>query len=106
MTVSYSWRGEFKNEALNALHADAFERPNATYDWWTQINRYSLGWVCARNGETLVGFVNVASDGGVRAFILDTIVARQAQRQGIGAEMVLIAIRESRKAGCEWLRRL
>jgi ribosomal protein S18 acetylase RimI-like enzyme len=51
----------------------------------------------------LVGFVNVGWDGGVHAFILDTIVAPQAQRQGIGAEMVSIAVQEARKAGCEWL---
>jgi hypothetical protein len=34
----------------------------------------SLGWVCARNKDELVGFVNVAWDGGAHAFILDAIV--------------------------------
>jgi tRNA(Met) C34 N-acetyltransferase TmcA len=27
----------------------------------------------------------------------------RVQRQGIGTEMVAMAIREARKAGCEWL---
>ncbi len=103
ISVSYPWRGQFTNEALNALHAEAFERPNSNDDWWAQVNRYSLGWVCANLDEVLVGFVNVVWDGGVHAFILDTIVAPQSQRHGVGTEMVSMAVRETRKAGCEWL---
>ena len=59
--------------------------------------------MCANVDEVLVGFVNVVWDGGVHAFILDTIVAPQAQRHGVGTEMVSIAVREARRAGCEWL---
>ena len=103
MSVSYSWRSQFTNEALNGLHANAFERPNSSDDWWAQVNRHSLGWVCANLDEVLVGFVNVLWDGGVHAFILDAVVAPQAQRRGIGAEMLSMAVREARKAGCEWL---
>ncbi len=103
ISVSYSWRGQFTNEALNALHAEAFERSNSNDDWWAQVNRYSLGWVCANLDEVLVGFVNVVWDGGVHAFILDMIVAPQSQRHGVGTGMVSMAVRETRKAGCEWL---
>jgi len=103
MSVSYSWRGEFKNEALNALHSEAFKHPNSNDDWWAQVNQHSLGWVCANDDEAFIGFLNVAWDGGVHAFILDVVVARPAREQGIGTEMVSIAVREARKAGCEWL---
>ena len=103
MSVSYSWRGQFSNEALNTLHAEAFGRQNSNDDRWAQVNRHSLGWVCANLDEVLVGFVNVVWDGGVHAFILDTIVAPQSQRHGVGTEMLSIAVREARKAGCEWL---
>jgi ribosomal protein S18 acetylase RimI-like enzyme len=103
MAVSYSWRGQFSNEALNTLRAEAFGRQNSNDDWWAQVNRHSLGWVCANLDEVLVGFVNVVWDGGVHAFILETIVAPQAQRHGVGTEMLSIAVREARKAGCEWL---
>jgi hypothetical protein len=34
--------------------------------------------VCARQGRELVGFVNVAWDGVVHAFVLDTMVAFDA----------------------------
>jgi GNAT superfamily N-acetyltransferase len=67
------------------------------------VNQHSLGWVCANDDEAFIGFLNVAWDGGVHAFILDVVVARPAREQGIGTEMVSIAVREARKAGCEWL---
>jgi GNAT superfamily N-acetyltransferase len=101
--VSYSWKDKFSNDDLNALHAEAFLHPVLKDDWWAQVNRHSVGWVCAKDGGSLVGFVNVAWDGGVHAFIVDTMVASASRRQGIGAQMVLIAAREARKAGCEWL---
>jgi GNAT superfamily N-acetyltransferase len=54
------------------------------------------------NGE-LVGFVNVAWDGAVHAFILDTLVMGRARRHGVGTELITVAIREARAAKCEWL---
>jgi hypothetical protein len=44
-------------------------------DWQGQVEGHSLGWVCARDGGELVGFVNVPWDGGVHAFIVDTVMA-------------------------------
>jgi ribosomal protein S18 acetylase RimI-like enzyme len=85
------------------LHAEGFAHPVLPDDWKGQIERYSLGWVCARKGEELVGFVNVAWDGGVHAFILDTLVTARARRQGVGTRMVEIAENEARAAKCEWL---
>jgi GNAT superfamily N-acetyltransferase len=63
----------------------------------------ALGWVCAREGGELVGFVNVAWDGGSHAFVIDTLVAVAVRRCGIGVELVKVAEREARAAGCEWL---
>jgi ribosomal protein S18 acetylase RimI-like enzyme len=103
MTVRYEWRGAFGNPEVNALHAEAFGHRLLEDDWRAQVERWSLGWVCAREGDELVGFVNVAWDGGVHAFVLDTIVARRTQRRGIGRELVRIAVDESSAAGCEWL---
>jgi predicted N-acetyltransferase YhbS len=56
-----------------------------------------------RDGGALVGFVNVAWDGGDHAFLLDTKVASEHQRQGIGAALVGHAARHAKAAGCEWL---
>jgi GNAT superfamily N-acetyltransferase len=59
--------------------------------------------VCARDGDALVGFVNVAWDGAVHAFVLDTMVTSAARRRGVGTQLVAVAVREARSAGCEWL---
>jgi len=52
--------------------------------------------VCARDGSELAGYVNVAWDGGVHAFILDTLVTARRQRQGIGIELVALAVEQAR----------
>jgi GNAT superfamily N-acetyltransferase len=103
MTIRYEWRGGFANPELNALHAEGFDHRALDDDWWAQVNRHSLGWVCAREGGELVGFVNVPWDGGVHAFVLDTLVAARARRHGVGTELVAVTVREARAAGCEWL---
>ncbi|HEY3872598.1 MAG TPA: GNAT family N-acetyltransferase [Actinocrinis sp.] len=103
MTITYEWRGEFANQAVNALHAEGFEHPHLEIDWHTQVYRHSLGWVCARSGDSLVGFVNVAWDGGVHAFILDTMVSGAARHRGIGTGLIAAAVEHAGAAGCEWL---
>jgi GNAT superfamily N-acetyltransferase len=103
VAISYDWRGDFTNHEVNELHAEGFEHRVLDDDWWGQVQSHSLGWVCARDGARLVGFLNVAWDGGVHAFLLDTLVAAEARRRGIGAQLVAIAVENSRNAGCEWL---
>ena len=103
MNVTYHWRGAFENSALNALHAEGFGHPVVDFDWNSQVSRHNLGWVCARVAGELVGFVNVAWDGGVHASILDTLVTARVRRRGIGTAMIALAVSEARAAGCEWL---
>ena len=95
MTVKYGWRGNFDNASLNALHADGFGPPVAQTDWRARLERHSLGWVCAWEDGSRIGFVNVAWDGGVHAFILDTVVARHIRSRGVGAALVAIAAAEA-----------
>ncbi|MEU9624699.1 MULTISPECIES: GNAT family N-acetyltransferase [unclassified Streptomyces] len=103
MTITYEWRGDFDNTGLNALHAEAFGHGPTLTDWHTQVHRHSLGWVCARKAGRLVGFANVAWDGGAHAFILDTMVAQDLRKTGVGTELVAAAARGARSANCEWL---
>ncbi len=103
MTIAYEWRGAFANPELNTLHAAGFGHEPTHDDWWSRVHRHSLGWVCARDGAALVGFVNVAWDGASHAFILDTVVAATAQRQGVGAHLIRLAAKEASAAGAEWL---
>jgi len=103
--VEYEWRGAFESNEVEALHAEGFERkPDWGWDWWQQVERHSLGWVCARaDASRLVGWVNVAWDGGAHAFILDAVVASTHQRQGIATRLVERAVGGAREANCEWL---
>jgi GNAT superfamily N-acetyltransferase len=105
MTIDYAWRGPFTDDEVEPLHAEAFDRPTlADPGWRTQVDGHSLGWVTARvDAGELIGFVNVAWDGGVHAFVLDTIVAAAFRRRGIATALVAIAEREARAVGCEWL---
>jgi GNAT superfamily N-acetyltransferase len=100
---SFQWRGEFANEELNALHAEAFAHQILPIDWIVQVQAHSLGWVTARESGELIGFVNVPWDGAVHAFIVDTIVSAKAQRHGVGTRLVDIAAHEATAAGCSWL---
>jgi GNAT superfamily N-acetyltransferase len=101
--ITYEWRGPFDNAEVDELHAEGFGHRVPEEDWWARVNRHSLGWVCAREDGTLAGFVNVAWDGAAHAFILDTVVSTEVRRQGVGQELVTVAGRQARIAGCEWL---
>ena len=103
MPLTYHWRGDFENAELNALHAEAFDHRVLEDDWKRQVDEHSLGWVCARDDHELVGFVNVAWDGAAHAFILDTMVTARLGRQGVGTQLVAVAVEGARAAGCEWL---
>ena len=101
--VTYEWRGTFESAEVNLLHAEGFRHAVFDDDRRAQVDRWSLGWVCARRNGELVGWVNVPWDGGVHAFILDTVVAGSGRRHGIGTRLVAIAAENARAAGCEVL---
>jgi GNAT superfamily N-acetyltransferase len=103
LVIVYEWRGRFGDAEVNLLHAEGFDHRVLDVRWWDQVNRHSLGWVCARRDTGLVGFVNVAWDGDVHAFILDTLVSETVRRQGIGVQLVATAAERATAAGCEWL---
>jgi ribosomal protein S18 acetylase RimI-like enzyme len=100
--LAYRWRGPLTDAEMVALVRSHGGRAEA--GWWDQIRPFSLGWVTARlaAGE-LVGFVNVAWDGGDHAFLIDAKVRGEYQRQGIATELVRLAAQAARASGCEWL---
>lgn len=99
--VVLAWRGPLTD--VEMVELVRFHGGSPVPGWWDRIRPYSLGWVTARAGGTLLGFVNVAWDGGDHAFLLDTKTRTDHQRQGIGAMVVGAAAARARAAGCEWL---
>ncbi|HEY3943540.1 MAG TPA: GNAT family N-acetyltransferase [Acidimicrobiales bacterium] len=100
--IAYGWRLPLSDDEMIDLVASHGGDP--VPGWWDQVRPHSLGWVSARLDDGgLIGFVNVAWDGGVHAFLLDTKVSRTHQRQGIGIELVRTASAQAKAAGCEWL---
>jgi GNAT superfamily N-acetyltransferase len=100
--IDFSWRDPISDEEMVELVRSHGGQP--TNGWWDQVSRYSLGWVSARNSAgVLVGFVNVAWDGGDHAFLIDTKTRGTHQHRGIGRELVRRAALHARTAGCEWL---
>jgi ribosomal protein S18 acetylase RimI-like enzyme len=78
--------------------------------WGTAAGNYaarvltrSLAHLGAFDDERLVGFVNVAWDGGIHAFLLDTCVHPAFQRQGIATRLVRQATEIARSRGAFWL---
>jgi GNAT superfamily N-acetyltransferase len=100
--IAFAWRGDATDHELVVLtrsHGGA-----AQAGWWDRVRPHSLGWVTARaDDRALVGFVNVAWDGGDHAFLLDTKVRPDHRRRGIGTEIVRVAARHAKEAGCEWM---
>ena len=98
----FAWRSDVTDDELVTLtqsHGGVSEA-----GWWDRIRPHSLGWVTARSDDgTLIGFVNVAWDGGDHAFLIDAKVRPDRQRRGIGTKLVRIAAQHAREAGCEWM---
>lgn len=102
-STAYEWRGRFDDRELDDLHAAAFGYEPVGWGWNSQFASQSLGWLTAREDGQLVGFVNVAWDGGAHAFLLDLIVEPDHQRREVGRTVVGRATDGARAAGCDWL---
>jgi ribosomal protein S18 acetylase RimI-like enzyme len=99
--IEYRWREAITDAEMVALVRSHGGIP--VPGWWDQVRPHSLGWVTARLAGGLLGFVNVAWDGGDHAFLIDTKVASEHQRRGIATELVRRAALHAKAAGCEWL---
>ncbi|WP_020018252.1 GNAT family N-acetyltransferase [Promicromonospora sukumoe] len=94
-------RPDLTDDELNELFDAAWpgHRPTS----FEPVLARSLAWVAARRAGRLVGFVNVAGDGGAHAFVLDTTVHPDEQRRGLGVRLVRAAAEAARAAGAVWL---
>nr|AGC09651.1 putative GCN5-related N-acetyltransferase [uncultured bacterium] len=99
--ITYAISPPVTNDHINALFLASWP------DWregdFQPVLSHSLLYVCAYEGGRLVGFVNVAWDGGIHGFILDTTVHPDVRRRGIGVQLVRRAAEAARTRGLHWL---
>ena len=88
---------------LNALISAAWNGLAAEEGVVERLKRHSLAYLCAYEEDELVGFVNVAWDGGIHGFILDTSVHPDYRRQGVGVKLVQQAAKVAKERGLTWL---
>ncbi|MCT8990239.1 GNAT family N-acetyltransferase [Chelativorans sp. SCAU2101] len=89
------------NAALNELWRAAWD--DAEERDFSPVLQRSLAHIGAYCGERIIGFVNIAWDGGRHAFLLDPCVHPDFRRQGIGTVLVREAARCASERGAHWL---
>ena len=101
MDIEYRVAPAIDDAELNRLFAAAW--PGHCDRRFGPVLARSLTYICAFTHGALIGFVNAAWDGGLHAFLLDTTVAPEYRRRGVGTELVRRAADMARRAGLEWL---
>lgn len=89
------------SDALNELFYAAW--PDHQWRDFHPILSKSLSYICAHQGNQLVGFVNIAWDGGIHAFILDATVHPLVRRNGIGLKLIRQGAKIAQQRGIKWL---
>ncbi len=97
--IEYRRRPALNHDELQQLFEAAWGARKADF---RPVLERSFTWVAAYAGGALIGFVNVAWDGGVHFFLLDTTVRPSWQHRGIGTELVRSAVAACAGIG-EWL---
>jgi GNAT superfamily N-acetyltransferase len=89
------------NSELSELWKSAW--PSPPPDDFQKSLRACLLHITIRRNGTLIGFVKVATDGGVHAFLLDPTIHPDFGRRGLGVELVARARDLAKQRGAEWL---
>ena len=90
------------NAELDRLYAAAWPNHHPPYDFGPELER-ALGYVATYHGGDLIGFVRLAWDGGVHAFLLEPTVHPDFRRRGIGRSLVERAVALARERGMQWV---
>lgn len=102
MDVEYRVNPPVTNAELDQLYSVSWPNHRAPYDFRPELE-CALAYVCAYVGGELIGFVRVAWDGSVHAFLLEPTVRPDLRRRGIGRSLVERAVAVARERGLEWV---
>jgi ribosomal protein S18 acetylase RimI-like enzyme len=100
-SIEYRVRPQLTSEELNRLFSQVWDDHDVTD--LSNVLAHSLTYICAYDADELVGYVNVAWDGGEHAFLLDTAVHRDRRHRGVGTKLVEHAVADTRSRGLKWL---
>lgn len=99
--VTYKVSAVITDGEMNSLHSASWLGHEAQQ--FGHVLERSLAYVTAYAEDRLVGFVNLAWDGGEHSFVLDTLVNPQYGHRGIGSELVKSAVEEARSCRVKWV---
>lgn len=94
-------RPKVSDEQLNELFLASW--PDHASREFGSVLRRSLTYFAAYAGTQVIGFVNVAWDGSLHAFLLDPTVHPTFRRRGVGTALVRAAASAATERGAEWL---
>ena len=100
-SIEYRVSPPVTSAALNRLYGASW--PNHRPSDFEPVLERSLAYVCAYQGPQLVGFVYLAWDGGIHAFLLEPTVHPSLRRRGIGTALVRHAVGVARERGLRWV---
>ena len=100
MKITCKISPEINYDTLNKLFSESWENYNPrSFDYL----KTSLLYIFCYDENELIGFVNIASDGYLHAFVLDVTVSPMYRRKGIGSLLVQKAVDECKVKDIEWL---
>lgn len=101
--LEFRRKPQLSNEELATLLDESWDRQRPPPDYGRILAR-SLTWIGAYDEQQIIGYVNLAWDGGVHAFLLDTAVQPSYRHRGVGTRLVTEALRAAADhPGIEWV---
>lgn len=100
--ITYRDNPAVTNPELDRLYAASWPHHHAPYDFGPEL-RHALAYIGAYADDALIGFVRLAWDGAVHAFLLEPTVRPDFRRRGIGRTLVERAVAIARERGLEWV---
>jgi GNAT superfamily N-acetyltransferase len=100
--IEYRLSPPVSNDELDRLYLASWPNHRPPYDFGPEL-RHALVYVCAYHEDELVGFVRLAWDGAIHAFLLEPTVLPAFRRRGVGRALVEAAIAVARERGLEWV---
>ena len=100
MAIEYRVNPPVTNAELDQLYVVSWPNHHPPYDFGPELER-ALAFVCAYDAGALIGFVRLAWDGSIHAFLLEPTVRPDYRRRGIGRSLVGRAVAVARERGMD-----